>query len=259
MTIISLKQRINRLISLFFVQILCGTATLGKTVVQITLLHILTAPSVTFWLPVSTEAAREMGMAAALLAVFLLDFLLLSPFYLGVTAFRYDSAVFTPPVADCFAAYKRRRYALSLRWRLAKLLLRGGSALLCLLPALAVLGIGDRLIETQGLPVLLCRIAGSLLFTAGLIVWGLWMLRYVAAGFFVPETGCVREALHRSVQVTYRHKGPLLRLCLRYSGGFLACLLILPAVVVLPLFYRALARAIRRFVSQESVPEKHLL
>lgn len=248
--------------ALIAVQGLCLFAAGGTAAVQLALLHAATASSVTFPLPLPAEAAQTLFTAAALLVVLLLDLLLLSPFYLGVTAFRYDSGSAAPaPVSACFAAYRRRRYRLALRWRLTMWLVRGGSGLLCLLPALFLFGRSDAL-SAEKYAVLaapLCRAAGSLLAVGGGIVWGLWMLRYAAAGFFVPETGSVREALRRSSHVIRPHRGALVRLYLRFSGGFLSCVLILPAPVVLPLFYRALARQVREWVSTQRLPEKHLL
>lgn len=251
------KCQKKRIVPLLFTQFLCFLATSGTIGVQVILLHILTHPSVTILLPLPTETARQIGSVIALAVTSLLDLFLLSPFYLGVTAFRYDSAVKTPPVSACFEAYRRRRYALSLRWRLTKWGGLAASALLCFFPALCLFGVSSTSDSTSvPLSLLLLRSAASLLCVAGGIVWSLWMLRYAVAGFFVPETGSVRTALQRSARVTRRHRNTFTRLFARYSGALFLCPLIVPSIVVLPLFYRALATKV---VTLERVPRKHPL
>lgn len=231
----------NRLAPLFFAQFLCLTARVGIAGVQIVLLHILTHHSVTIHLPFPAETARFLGTISALFLTLLPDLFLLSPFYLGLTAFRYDSAVNTPPVSACFAAYKHRRYGLSVRWRLVKWGIMSGSGLLCFFPALCLFWLSGTSDFSASSAAILLPLAASLLCVSGGIVWGIWMLRYAAAGFYVPETGCVRTALKRSVRVTRHRKNALIRLFFRFGGGFLLCVFILPSLIVIPLFYRALA------------------
>lgn len=234
----------------FAAQALALFARLGLTVLQVILLHLAELPAVTSRFPFPTAAVTEALKAAVLGLCLLLDWLFLSPFYLGKAVLFYDIAAGNRPgLAACFDAYRPRRWQLSLRWRLIFGGMKGGSALLFLLPAFLLEGWHPLLSAAPlgGLsPAFLCRLAAFSWLMAGGILWCLWRLRYAAVCLFLPECGRVFPSLAASVRLVRRHREVLLHRCLRRASLLLPCLLIIPTVFCWPLFSLRLYRQIYR-------------
>lgn len=249
----------------FAAQALALFARAGLTVLQVMLLRFTAFPAVTGRFPFPTAIVESTLQAAAVGLCLLLDWLLLSPFYLGKAALFFDLAAGNRTgLSACFDAYRPRRWRLSLRWRLSFGTLKGAVALLLFGPFFWLAESQVLLSATPigGLsPLLLCRLSMLLWLTAGGILWCLWRLRYAAIGLFLPECGRIFSSLAASRRLVRRHREALWRQCLHRAILFLPCLLIIPAIFCLPLFWLPLYRHLYRFnrYDRQNQLQKNLL
>ena len=128
-----------------------------------------------------------------------------------------------------------RRVGAAIGWRLGLWLRRYCAALAAALPPLLLLQLGLRLSPDARLQVWWLGGTGLLtLLTGGLAL--LWLCRYAAAPVFLLEGSGGGEALRRSARLMRTHWKAYLDFLGDWAGALLPCLLLFPAIWLLPRF-----------------------
>lgn len=155
-----------------------------------------------------------------------------------------------------------RRIGAAIGWRLGLWLRRYCAVLAAALPPLLLLQCGQRLAPDEQTAVWWLGGAALLaLLTGGLAL--LWLCRYAAAPVFLLEGSGGNEALRRSARLMRTHWKAYLNFLGDWVGELLPCLLLVPAVWLLPRFRRArtalLLRWRRESAEKPCNPPRHLL
>lgn len=180
------------------------------------------------------DFSKPLSMVAGV-AFLMADWLIVSPF-LAVQAayYRYADAIHEKPKWSTFLS-KELKKSLRLRaglfqkrWLLNTVLLFPGALLLVLCESLYRRG--SRLLPVAYL--LLCF--SLLLILLALILTEIFLMRYAASWYLLPECETVKSAMRRSVRLMKGHIGELTVLYAeRFLTGIL-CLMVIPGFFIIP-------------------------
>ena len=99
-----------------------------------------------------------------------------------------------------------------------------------------------------GAPGMLRDLTAASFLICGVFLGELYLLRYAAAWYLLPDCSTVGEALKRSVQITRGRRGEYLWVCCCMGGWGLGCLFLLPALYTAPMLDTARALWIRNAI-----------
>ena len=240
----------NRLTAAIMVGVIMAAMLMQSVLCQllITVLHIeVDTPSVyTF---ISLHNVRDIDYLLLQAAMAAIDFVIIAPLVLGFTRSMTRLCLGNSMEAiDLFYYFGGDRYvrALGYMFKLALRLL-GWSALL-LLPALAAqvaaesIDLFARQADLQSLTEQLYG-AASLLTLVGLAVLIFILLRYFLSSYcYVLDDGATpRDCFAYSRALTKQYINEIWAICLSFIGWLLLCLLVFPALFVLPYVAATLA------------------
>ncbi len=212
--------------------------------------------------PPDAPLSREAALVTAITLVF--RAVLLAPLGAGASAwFAALAGGWTRPVTTIFWAYGNRVWLRALGVRLYTGFAVGAVTLIPLAGEGVSLWLLQERLEALPPEERTLALAGA----GGAAV--LWLLaarayaqRFAMARFLLgPDYGCTAgEAIDRSVEYTRGYRWRLVGLDLTFLPGFAACLLILPALWVLPRYAACRARcftALYRHAAAERRPQRH--
>lgn len=195
------------------------------------------------------ELSSEFRRGAVLLAILLMDLLLISPLYVGRAAFYLKLAGQQQASGRIiWQQYVGRRYWRAVAWRLQLWGRRLLWAVPCFLPGVALYAwLRWQLMEGVYTPadqiIMLATTLFCLAFLLiGLVAWQLLCLRYMPALYLISrQQGPVREAFRASSRMMKGQTGACLTMYIQYAWCLVASLLVVPFVLLMPLFFAARA------------------
>lgn len=194
-------------------------------------------------------------------ALFIIDWLLISPITLGRLSFYCGIASGTDTPVNAVFRFFGRHYTHALRWRFFRSLQRLIYTAVCILPAAAAVGITRAVGQSEinspafDMIMLLGTVFGFVFILLGLLVSEILMVRKLPAAYLLANMPVYLHAngrhdkypkrLFRSASRYMRgHVIDTFQLTAGFSGWFLSCILFLPCFYVLPLVSTARAAKI---------------
>lgn len=162
----------------------------------------------------------------------------LSPLRLGRQAFYWGRPF--------FIGWKRWWSAVVWRWQLWWR--RAVALCAALLPAALLWSAGDRVSRAGGGSALLWLLAGAAVSVPGLIGAAVWQCRYAPAPLLILQGYPAGAAMQMAARAMRRHVGEYLNFLSRWVVPMASCLLLVPAVWVLPRFRRARTAELARWL-----------
>ena len=174
------------------------------------------------------------------LAVALVVMLLISPLGLGYLRMIYQTTAGEEPVLSVIFD-PLRSVALTFRsiWAaLLMLLMNTGALAVCCLPGVMSVFAARMLPGSTG-GAALCRIAllmlGMVLIAVGFLLAAIWTARFFAVGFLLADEDLgVIEAFKISLRISRGFTGEIFMLMVSFIPAALLCILLVPAVFVIP-------------------------
>ncbi len=175
-----------------------------------------------------------------------LDWFFLSPFLLWRESFYFGRIAGEAPLP----LFREGRYGCALRWRAGLWGRRLWFTLIGWTPGITLWSVGEKLrLEGDGITGSLLLVSGSLLLVVGWIGVEAALLRYRAAPYFIAAEGLrPGRALSQSGAVLWRHWRGMTGLYGWWFWRLCSCLLLFPALYVLPRFRMAQAKKLRHLI-----------
>lgn len=191
-----------------------------------------------------------------LVALALLSGAILAPLRLWRTAYyvRLSANETTlPSLRPC------GRVGAAILWRWQLWWRRAASLTIACLPCALLLGYGSFSAQHSDSRVtpLLWLFAGALSFVCGVIAATVWQCRYVLAPFFVLRGYPAAAAMALSARAMRRKIGAYVNFLGGESAALLSCLLIVPAIWVLPSFGRRRTDLLLSWMPSHDMPPRH--
>lgn len=213
----------------------------------------------------SVEAGDYRGAAVRLTVaagIVVLDWLLLSPLKFGRATLYFRILSAAPPSRPLSRFFRGGRYRRALGWRLHLWGRRLWWSLLFWSPAVALWSMGEHLrLQAAGQGGMsplspLFSMSGTLLYLVGWLLVEVMMLRYLPAACGMEQGMTVRAAFRHSRRVMKGHLDALLRFYGRNLWRLCSCVLVLPALYVMPLFRMERAYRLRLWAKMAAPIEK---
>ena len=241
--------------------VLCVQAALR--LLEMATLAVLGTPTGVAWYP-DPLGRDALIQGVVLLAAAGLDLLVLSPFKLSREALYWQlGAAWRPQPPGSWRRYwGAGRYGQALAWRLHRWARFAWVLFWCWLPALVLLWTGERLrldslrhgaADLTGAAFLLLGVAA---LAVGAAAAALWMLRVRPAACLVAQGVPVGRAFRLSPPLMKGHIASFVHLYARYAWKVLSCVLVFPALYVLPLLHTEQACRLRKWVKMPPTIEK---
>lgn len=149
-----------------------------------------------------------------------------------------------------------RRWPQAVSWRFGLWWRRGAAFLLCVTPMALLWGLGDVLSQRgEGYPIL-WLILGAVAGVLGMLVFFLWQCRYAPAPLLVLRKYPGGAALQLAARSMRGRVGTYVNFCGRWALPLLSCVLLVPAIWVIPRFHAARC-AVLTACLQKMVPLKN--